>query len=488
MGLTVVLYVYPKNKNSIATNGPTILSNAGNCFLKDDTSVIHPTFELDMNNGGGPRGTDVVRANYLFCSDFRRYYWIRDKVFTSADNVEITCDVDVLGSYSPYILQSTAYINYASKKYNPLIPDKRLPFTIGNKHGSFRYKVTGLSASGTYVVYTASAGVTGLTGLSQGYMCSAGQLSAMSKQFFGEEFLTKLKDLLYSPLDALYACMWIGCDPALIRARARELKFGELSMGSYPTVKNTASSETHLTPTLPFQDPETGAYDWRNTTPYTEWFIWLPGVGYQQFPMDLCLDGESKNIDITVLTQVSSTNGEISYTLKCNGVIVMFCKGNIGINLPAGRTENGLGNVVGASASAVGGLALGAATMNPALLAGGAVSAVGAAVNAGIGLVQHSVGASGAIGGLSTPNNMRDYIELTYVSSLTVEDPYGQLKELIGCPVFKQATLNDYIGAKVFCSAINYKWTGDLVPTAEEYDMIQEAFTSQDGVILEKGI
>lgn len=455
-------------------------------LLKDNTSVIHPVFELDMNYNGMVSGDDVVTANYLQCDKFNRYYWINDITFESEDLVLISCTVDALVSFHEGILASRAYINYASSKYNALIQDKRIQPMINHyKTSERKQKITGLSSGGSYVLYSASSASSGNTGLAQGYLVTQATLATIANTFFAPSFLDKIADKLYSPLDAIFTCMWLPCDAGFITAGSAQMTFGEYVAGTYPTVKSKASSETVITPVFPFRDDETQKVDWRNVAPYTTWYIWLPGVGYQEFPMDLCMNDDSSIIEIKVKLQLSPTNGSCTYTIKANGVIVMLCKGNIGVNLPVAKSNNGLDGVVSQGAGLLNSAGFAATAVTPVMAGVAASSAALTAATMATSMAKHSVSANGAIGGFSTPSELVDQVALYYVSRELSDNPFGNLKNLIGCPVFKNANISDYVGSKIFCGNVNFRW-GEFCPTLEEYNMILSALTSDDGVWIEE--
>ena len=487
MSTIVELFSMPKNKNSTAVGGGTSLGTT-TVLLKDKTDIIHPVFELDMQYNGIPDGANIARTNWLYWGHCKRYYWVTNMVFITRDIVEIHCTVDVLASFINGILNSEAYVNYASKSYNALVPDRRLPLQMNTKCSERKVKVTGLDRTGVFILFAASDSVNGKTGFAQGYVLSESTISSLASELLANDFMAKIKDNLYSPLEAIMSCIWLPCSQSLVSSGSTTLKFGDYEGGTYPTAKNTASSETHIVPVLPYKDPITGYYDWRNVAPWTKWHIWLPGVGYQEFPMESCLKGTNATVDITVTCQISCTTGECSYTLECNDEIVMFCKGNMGVELPVAKSGNGVTGAMLSGAGFIGGLGREYTAATVAGSVGGAITAATSAALAGYSFAQHSVSASGAMGGLATPPEMREYIMLYYECPQFPADPFGDLKELIGCPVFKTATLNSYVGGKVFCSNINYNWSGEVFPTDSEYDMLNAFMTSQEGVLLERTV
>lgn len=473
-----------KQRNSIKVSG--VIIGTTQVLLKDNTSVIHPVFELDLNYNGMVTADEIVKANYLQCDKFNRYYWINDITFESEDLVTISCTVDALVSFHEGILASRAYINYASSKYNALIPDRRIQSMINHyKTGEKKQKITGLSSGGSFVLYTASSKSTGNTGLAQGYLVSQGTLASIANKFLAPSFLDKIADKLYSPLDAIFTCMWLPCNPSFITAGASEITFGEYTAGSYPTVKSKASSETTIAPVFPFRDDITQKIDWRNIAPYTTWYIWLPGVGYQEFPMELCLKDGSSVVNIKIKLQLSPTNGSCTYTITANGVIVMLCKGNIGVNLPVAKSNNGLDAVVSQGAGLISSAGFAATAFTPVSAGIYASTAASTAASMALSMAKHSVSANGAIGGFSTPKELVDQVALYYVSRELSDNPFGSLKNLIGCPVFKDSAISDYVGSKIFCGNVNFKWS-DFCPTLEEYNMILSSLTSNDGVWIEE--
>lgn len=487
MSMIVELLSFKKNKNSTAIGGGTSFGTF-NVILKEETSVVNPVFIIDMNYNGAPSGPDLIRANYLYCGHFQRRYWINDIVFITDDVAEIHCTVDVLGTYINGIMNSEAYVNYANKSYNALIPDKRIPMQITHKFKKYEATIPSISQTGAYILFCASSEVDGQTGLAQGFVCSAGDLSSIASKLLDTGFLSKVIDNIYAPLDSIFSCMWLPCDSGKVGGGAKSIKFGDYDGGSYKVAMPKMTTYATIVVELPYQDPITGYYDWRNVAPWTDWYLWLPGVGYIEFPMEKCINQGQGSISIEFTIQVSVTNGECSYTAKCNSTIVMFCKGNIGVAVPVAKTGNGLGNVLAQSASVSRSLGVMAMTTNPAIATAGALSAVSSGIGAGAGLVQHSVSASGAIGGWSIPQDMLTKVQLFCICNDFATNPFGNVKDLIGCPVFKESKLSTYTGGKVFCSNINYDWSGEMFPKDEEYEMIRSALTSQDGVWLEQSI
>lgn len=484
---TITLGAIKKNKNSTAR---TVTNAIGSPIveLKENTSIIRPTFVLDMGYNGCPPAEAIINANYINCSKFNRSYWITNITFLSMDLVEIECEVDALASFAPSIMNSEAYINYASLGYDSMIPDGRIPITARNDYGKIPFVEGTLSAIdtafGTYVLFFASDGAIGQSGMVQAFALSPAELSTIANKIYVTAEWEKVKDYLYNPDEALHSCLWLPIKKGEIAGVATSMSFGSYSFGSYNVANPRISSSCELTVSLPYIDNK-GRYDWRNAEPTTSWFLWLPGVGMIDFPMSTCLkEGTTKPV-ISVGMQLAVYSGEISYNITCNGILVLFVKGNLGSPVPVGRSSSNFGSVLSSALSGGSNAIMAIASKNPALVAGGGLSAFTSAINAGVNMMQFSASATGAISGWATPLSLMNKVRLFCIPRGLSDDPYGKLKDVIGAPVFKYGKLSEYTGGKVFCSNINYDWSTGSPPTSEEYEMIRSYFTSSEGVFLE---
>ena len=69
MAITVTLYSFTKRENS--TKQPSSGGTSYSCVLIDDTSLMNPTFKLEI-------GSNPIGKNYARVSDFDRYYFITE--------------------------------------------------------------------------------------------------------------------------------------------------------------------------------------------------------------------------------------------------------------------------------------------------------------------------------------------------------------------------------------------------------------------------
>lgn len=120
MAITVNLYSFSKRENS--TKRPTSGASSYSCVLIDDTSLMNPTFKLDI-------GSNPIGKNYAYVSDFDRYYFITE-IRSYHDFWFITCECDVLASFKTEIGAETHYVLRAASAYDGYISDNFYPTKV----------------------------------------------------------------------------------------------------------------------------------------------------------------------------------------------------------------------------------------------------------------------------------------------------------------------------------------------------------------------
>lgn len=84
--------------------------------LKNDTSIIKPTFILSNDN------INFKELNYLYCSDFGRYYYIDNITLLNGNLIAIECHVDVLMSFANDIKNASVLVLNSEKESNNYLP------------------------------------------------------------------------------------------------------------------------------------------------------------------------------------------------------------------------------------------------------------------------------------------------------------------------------------------------------------------------------
>lgn len=94
------------------------------CEIKEARSITRPVFIV---------GTDKVNFsyNYLYCSNFGRYYFIDNMTVEPGQRIAIHCSVDVLETYKSGIQALSVNVIRQEKQYKEYLPDSK--FVLQNK-------------------------------------------------------------------------------------------------------------------------------------------------------------------------------------------------------------------------------------------------------------------------------------------------------------------------------------------------------------------
>jgi hypothetical protein len=115
MSFSVDLY---QNESPVEKIGKT-LSNShtiSDVVLKRDTSILRPVLLINSVQ-------DIYTYNYMYISEFGRYYFIDDIRSVNNNMWEISAHVDVLETYKTDILSNTAVLKRQEKKFNLYLDD-----------------------------------------------------------------------------------------------------------------------------------------------------------------------------------------------------------------------------------------------------------------------------------------------------------------------------------------------------------------------------
>ena len=94
------------------TNSHTI----SDVVLKRDTSILRPVLLINSVQ-------DIYTYNYMYISEFGRYYFIDDIRSVNNNMWEISAHVDVLETYKTDILSNTAVLKRQERKFNLYLDD-----------------------------------------------------------------------------------------------------------------------------------------------------------------------------------------------------------------------------------------------------------------------------------------------------------------------------------------------------------------------------
>lgn len=371
MSINATFYNFSKRKNSTAI--PTGAGNVVAVDLKNGVDMLNPVFLIASNT--------MPKYSYLLFEG--KFYYITGVTSVRNGLWEVAASIDVLSTYKPNIKASSAYIQYATNG-NSAIADTRLPISptptysansvllVNNIFegvpGSYIATITGKDSVGSYVLTKANLGglIFSLDDIWQdfGYDSLADIPQAivqMGKQIIGAGSVSEnIRD-----------CRWI---PFSIAPDSYE----DLYIGAYfdsgvsGGVINQNLQINHNSIDIPWQ-----FNDWRNTSPYTEVYLYIPFIGVVNYPASV-LKGVNT---IDFIISINKITGSMSIEVKAGSIVLGTYSAETAIPIPIGSSNvNPMAAIGGVSAAAAaGGMALAGAISGGAALAaiaGGTVAAI----------------------------------------------------------------------------------------------------------------
>lgn len=118
--------------------------------LKRDTSILKPILHVATNY-------DITAYNYMYISNFNRYYFIDDIVSVGYERWEISGHVDVLQTYKDIIEEQTAVIKRQQAKYNTYLNDPEWKVYAYEQRWAKKFPTAGFNKALQFVLTTAGA-------------------------------------------------------------------------------------------------------------------------------------------------------------------------------------------------------------------------------------------------------------------------------------------------------------------------------------------
>lgn len=418
--MIVTFYQFSKRMNSTAQpSGGTEID----VVLKVPTDIYNPTFQIS--------GHDMTDFTYAKWAD--RYYYITNVSYVTNDIQSVSLSIDPLATWKEDIVNTTAFIKYATSGYDESIPDERLSTkddVIINRTSSQLF--TGYP-DGYVVGYIGEQGsASPVVGLSESQLITlqnAIQSSAFAEVLSDPE--NALSKILSDTASAITSCRYlpkigIGGDKQVVLA------------GGYDTGITGKEVDVSLPNTLnieiPWNFPQN---DFRNRAKYTSVLVYLPAYGYAQLNTDDLVGKTS--LAITAL--LDSTVGVVAYDV--GGIF----KAEADISTPVQISTVTQGNPLGAIVSGAGAIA-GIVTGNYGVAG---ASLFGAVVSS----MQTNVGSAGALGSHSSWS-LKAEVQIIVISHDTTIEP-SSMATTQGRPCMKMKSIdagyNECVNASVNCNA-----------------------------------
>lgn len=438
---------FSKRKNSTKT--PTATGTDATCVLKDDTSILFP--DIDS-------ATIPANANYMYISDFGRYYYVRDVTKVGATRNAFHLEVDPMASYKTQIGSTKAFITFATGGRNDIM-DRRLtmkatpsitatsgysfPWTIEPTGGT--YMLTLMGQGGVQTFAMSYSELTAFMGNIASFWGSIFPVTPPTPSvpptigdlfnvwmYFAQASVTWLKQFVSykSAPDCIIDCVWLPISYSGGQSGV------PIYLGQFDTahtgrlITNSVSVQT-VNITIPWQYG-----DWRDAAPYTDMILYVPFLGVLHF--DTSSFYQESTLKLTF--SLSRCSGDLSVEISAGsvklGTYALSLKGHYPIGTMVTSPLQQITSIVGG----VAGLATGVAS-------GGAGAIVGAALSGGAGAASAFAALPSTVGGLGGGSGagLDDDIVLVLVSHDTSEVP-GSSNTNIGKPVMASHTISTYSG------------------------------------------
>lgn len=481
-----------KAKNS--TKIPPISGSSVEVLLKDSTSVIKPVFKIHTGQEGMAGASELFGYNYCYCEEFKRYYYITDIVSETAVIFNIHCEVDVLATFRDDILKTRAFIMYSQSSYNMTLNDNRLAKGVTFEATPVTTNVNKFDTVGTFIITVASEEATGETGLAQSYALTSAQMATIAAKLFSREFFEELSKYLSNPLSSVISCKWTPIKLSEAAGAPTGFNIGGIAFPASPTAKKQVIGDFSISPYLKYKTVDGNserAGDYRNSEPWSDYSLWLPGAGLTTIPFSkFCGDGLNPTLNITYIA--SPCTGDITYLIAKGpeeGVSGTFLtvRGNFGVDIPLSAGGADFRGTMASGGTAIGGAVtsvIGALTGNAAMFGAGLAGLAGGAVGAMIDTASTVTQVSGSLGGFTNNDDM-----LTSACCITrnylISDTPQNCRDTIGLPLYATRTLGSLSGY-VKCEGAYIKtWA-----TQEEHYMLAQYVNSSSnfqfgGIIIE---
>ena len=417
MSFTVVLYDFQKRHNS--TRRPEGGSWDITGVLREGCSLITPTISFQFDPDFSPMNNSYhLKFNYAYVAKFARYYWITDWTYEGG-LWHAAMKVDVLATYRPQILATSAFVAYDDTVTNNDIPDPRLSMlTIksASRQDAMFAKLGQNDAGGGVIILM----VTGKNSTAAFAMTATDISNLMNNVVswgsatFDESAMDPYAPNPNDPLgqqiwDALKgSCGWwkrvavniasngnaaenlrsatqLPIDIADVSGTSIQICLGQYESNVYARKISNRILYDQCEVSIPWRWT-----DWRNNEPYTEIYLYIPFVGNMKMPNGDLINETSLKIYATV--DLISGDAIFRVFAEPTDFLVASYSANIGASYPIGASNISPGQTVTGLSGAVGAIAAGAKM-------GGAAGAAVGALGAITGIITANTPNSSSVGG-----------------------------------------------------------------------------------------
>lgn len=434
-------------KRSNSTKLPPANADAiKSVYLKEDTSQENPVFVIDD-----------VDWDWSYLEWNGHYYFVTDKVVGANNCYELHCRQDALTSHRADVLNTSAYIKYASSGIEGVtipstISDNRLAQFVNKTWSKTIGEGEIFSKTEMFYVLTVAGQSIQKRGMTNVYILTAPQLADLSRYIFNDLFNAHadLVDQIIKEFgdvfSAIVSLRTLPLNSTLVNSISSissSVILGGVSTGIVCRQVNGDQVNVDEFEELPINIP---VNDWRRQ--YVSMSLYLPLIGL----VELSTSDFFNAHHIRVRYIISPTSGMINYLIYAetddDNYIVAQYEAEFGYTLPISTTSTNIAGGISTIANGVFGSML---TTNPAL---SIVSTVTSSIPQMFGHSISTIGSQGNSSKLALPSNIQLFINYTP----TVVEP-SNIWSVMGRPVEKVDRVGNYTG---YVQTINASVSGSM--------------------------
>lgn len=172
--ISVYFYTFAKRKNSTAS--PSSGAVEMQCLLKDETSILNPTLEIQTV-------INPAIYTYAYIPDFARYYFVGDWAYILG-RWEVSLTVDAMASHKTEIGNAEKYVLRSAYAYNYQIIDDFYPSKATETEIAQEYDFGFDIDTGNYVIGIVNREKTDIGGITSYYRMTEGDIQSLREMMY----------------------------------------------------------------------------------------------------------------------------------------------------------------------------------------------------------------------------------------------------------------------------------------------------------------
>lgn len=363
--LSITLYKFAKRKNSTKQPANTDTHTDLTGYMKTPSSIIEPVITVKAS---------PIGYNYAYVSDFSRYYFINDIVYSMGE-WSIYLSSDPLASFKTTLGGLSAYVLRSASTKNGYLKDKLYPLTGKHTKSVQDWNPTPITGAGNVylTVASVSAGQNAL-------MMTMGNFTTLINELMGyggdanlwQTIQQAIQNQTYNPIQYINSAYF--CPIQFSSSGGGQLTVGDYPTSAYYTVVTSPYSIMTHSFTIASHPQASTRGLYCNMAPYSEHTVSAGPFGQFNIPSDL-LTESTNTVELEIC--IDTRNGSAVLVAKCNGIRFARLSSSVGVTIPVAQVSR---DIIGGSVSVASGIASAAVagwTGNAGMLLPALASALG---------------------------------------------------------------------------------------------------------------